>query len=214
MTEQTRTSDHKDRDWAGYYRKTGERPPRATLLAALDRFDAESVPQDAPRLAVDLGSGGGRDVVELLRRGWRVLAIDAEQAAIDHMRGRADIAPDAPLETQVARFEDAEWPAADLVNSSFALPLCAPEQFDAVWARIVGSLKPGGRFAGQLYGPRDSWFGRKELVFVDRDRLDELLAGLDVEMLDEEEDDSTTPRGETKHWHIFHIVARKPADAA
>ena len=199
------------RDWAAYYRKTGDRPPRATLLAALDRFDAEEAAAGGPRLAVDLGCGGGRDVVEMLRRGWRVLAIDAESAAVDHLRGRADIAPDAPLDTQVARFEDAAWPAADLVNSSFALPLCPPEHFAAVWARIRDSLRPGGRFAGQLYGMRDSWVGRPGMTFVDRARLDALLAGLDVEMLDEEEDDSTTPRGEQKHWHVYHIVARRPA---
>jgi hypothetical protein len=28
-------------------------------------------------------------------------------------------------------------------------------------------------------------------------------------MFEEEEADSTTPRGKPKHWHIFHIVARK-----
>jgi hypothetical protein len=31
-----------------------------------------------------------------------------------------------------------------------------------------------------------------------------------VEFLREEEDDTVTPRGKAKHWHIFHIVARKP----
>jgi tellurite methyltransferase len=198
-----------DRDWAGYYRKTGDRPPRKTLLAALDRFDAEPAPGGS-RLAVDLGCGGGRDVVEMLRRGWRVLAIDAEPAAIAHLRARDDIPARAPLETAVARFETATWPPADLVNSSFALPLCPPGHFPDVWARIIDSLKPGGRFAGQLYGPRDSWYGRDGMSFVDRAQLDVLLEGLEVEMLDEEEDESTTPRGEPKHWHIFHIIARKP----
>jgi hypothetical protein len=111
----------------------------------------------------------------------------------------------------VARFEDADWPTADLVNASFALPLCPPDRFAALWARIVGSLKPGGRFTGQLYGPRDSWYGRDGMTFVDRAAVAALLDGLETEMLDEEEDDSTTPRGEAKHWHIFHIVARKPA---
>jgi hypothetical protein len=28
-------------------------------------------------------------------------------------------------------------------------------------------------------------------------------------MFDEEEADGVTPRGNPKHWHIFHIVARK-----
>jgi len=197
------------RDWAAYYAKTGERPPRDTLLFALDRFDAEEG-DNRQRLAVDLGAGGGRDAVEMLRRGWRVLAIDAAPESAVAIRGRADLPPDVQLETQTARFEDADWPACDLVNSSFALPICAPDDFPGVWARIVNSLKPGGRFAGQFYGDRDSWAGHRDNVtFHSRAELDARLAGLEVEMLEEEEDDSTTPRGETKHWHIFHIVARK-----
>ena len=30
-------------------------------------------------------------------------------------------------------------------------------RFDEVWARIVDSLRPGGRFCGQLFGERDEW---------------------------------------------------------
>lgn len=197
-------------DWAAYYDKTGDRPPRETLLFALDRFESE--PIAGKRFAVDLGCGSGRDTIELLRRGWRVLAIDAEPAAIEKLTARGDLPAGVDLAGQVARFEDAEWPRCDLVNSSFALPLTAPDDFGSVWQRIVGSLDPGGRVACQLYGPRDSWAGRPGMTFHDRAAIDALLDGLEVEMLREEEDDSTTVRGEDKHWHIFHIVARKSAD--
>jgi hypothetical protein len=33
---------------------------------------------------------------------------------------------------------------------------------------------------------------------------------LEVELFEEEESDSITPCGEPKHWHIFHVVARRP----
>lgn len=194
-------------DWPSYYQKTGDRPPRETLLFALDQFDAESVA--APRLAVDLGCGSGRDTIELLRRGWRVLAIDAEPAAIEKLTGRDDLPVDVELTGQVARFADASWPQCDLINSSFALPLMPPDEFATVWPRITASLKPGGRIACQLFGPRDSWADREGMSFHDRAAVDGMLAELDVEMCREEEDDSTTVRGEAKHWHIFHIVARK-----
>ncbi len=36
-----------------------------------------------------------------------------------------------------------------------------------------------------------------------------LCDGFAIEMLEEEESDGVTPRGRPKHWHIFHIVARK-----
>ncbi len=197
----------KDRDWAAYYAKTGGRPPRETLMFALDRFDEG--PADAARFAVDLGSGAGRDAIEMLRRGWRVLAIDAEPDAIGALKARSDLPPDADLTGMVSRFEEAAWPACDLVNSSFALPLCAPSNFDAVWRRIETSLRPGGRFAGQLYGEHDSWMGRDGMTFHSRADVEALLGRFDIEYFVEEEDDSTTPRGEAKHWHLFHIVARR-----
>ena len=72
------------------------------------------------------------------------------------------------------------------------------------------SLRPGGRFAGQLFGERDSWAVRAGMTFHSREQAEARLAGFEVELFDEEEDDSTTVRGEAKHWHIFHVVVRKP----
>jgi len=195
--------------WAAYYEKTGTRPPRDTLLFALDRFDAELGPDDR-HFAVDMGSGNGRDTIELLRRGWSVLAVDAETDAIDGLRSRPDLPTDARLDTLVSRFEDAELPEADLINSSFALPLVPPQHFPDLWDGMVGALRSGGRISCQLYGDRDSWVGDPTITFFTLGGVEALLNPLDVEHFREEEDDSTTPRGGQKHWHIFHIVARKP----
>jgi SAM-dependent methyltransferase len=194
----------RDSDWREYYERTAGRPPRRTLLVALDSFG-----EGEGRAAVDLGSGDGRDTIELLRRGWSVLAVDAEPTAIVRLKMRADLPQGAPLETRCARFEDATWPMVDLVNASFALPLCPPERFPEVWARIARSLKPGGRFSGQLFGHRDEWHGEPGITFHQRDEVDRLLAGFAVELLEEEETDTATPYGKPKHWHLFHIVVRK-----
>ena len=195
--------------WRHYYRQTGGRPPRQTLLLALERFAAEA-PGSRARFAVDLGCGPGRDTVELLRRGWSVLAIDAEPGAIEELKGRGDLPPGASLQTRVARFEEADWPECDLVNASFALPLCPPERFPALWRRIVASLRPGGRFCGQLYGERDGWASERGMTHLSRAAAEALLSALELEQFHEEEEDSITPRGKPKHWHVFHIVARKP----
>lgn len=76
-------------EWAAYYAKTGARPPRQTLLFALDQFDR--IRSAHGHLAVDLGSGGGRDVIEMLRRDWSVIAIDAEAAAAAALTARDDL---------------------------------------------------------------------------------------------------------------------------
>jgi SAM-dependent methyltransferase len=190
-----------DQGWGSYYEKLRDRPPRRTVIAALDAFG-----ERADALAVDLGCGDGRDVVEILRRGWNVVAVDNEPEALRRLaeRGLDGITP------IVARFEDVPLPlGVELVNSSFAMPLCEPERFHEMWARIVEALPSGGRFSGQWYGQRDSWAGRQGITFLSREEAQALLAGFDVEMFEEEEADSTTPRGKPKHWHIFHIVARK-----
>lgn len=197
-------------DWKSYYAKTGHRPPRKTLLFALDRFDKETAPQ-TPRFAADLGCGSGRDTIEILRRGWRVLAIDAEQTALQELQNREDLPDQTQLEAICSRFEACDLPEGlDLINSSFALPLVPPQDFPDLWDRMLNALRGGGRISCHLYGERDSWVGSPEITFFTKDGVEALLNPLDIEMFEEEEDDSKTPRGTEKHWHIFHIVARKP----
>jgi SAM-dependent methyltransferase len=186
-------------DWTAYYDATGD-APRATLLDALDRFEQ-------PGLAVDLGSGTGRDTAELVRRGWHVIAIDGEEEAMARLAARTDL-DHSLVTTQVGRFEDATWPTVDLVNSSFSLPFISAEDFGAVWDRIVGSLRAGGRFCGQLFGDRDTWAAEGVTCFT-RVEVEALLASLTAELLDEEERDSADALGNPKHWHLFHVVARR-----
>jgi membrane dipeptidase len=183
--------------WRLYLSVAGD-DPRRTLLDALARFGA-------PGLAVDLGAGTGRDTAELLRRGWRVLAIDRDPQAVERLSA---IAAPPELETRLVRFEDADWPACELVNASFALPFCPPQRFPHVWRRIVDSLPPGGRFCGQLFGDHDDWAGSGVVVHT-REELGELLAPFEVELLDEFDQDGRTGVGTRKHWHVYHLVARK-----
>jgi len=68
MSQQDRSAG-----WAAYYDKLRDRPPRRTVLAALDLFG----PPDGDALVIDLGCGDGRDVVEFLRREVLVVPEDA-----------------------------------------------------------------------------------------------------------------------------------------
>ena len=100
-------------------------------------------------------------------------------------------------------------PRCDLVNASFcAAVLRRRPAFPALWQRIVDSLRPGGRFCGQLFGDRDEW-ARTGLVVQTRGELEALLAPFEIEQLDEFEGDGPTVVGKPKHWHVFHVVARK-----
>ena len=74
------SQDYSDGFWVGYYEALTGRGPRPLLLDALKWCGSPST--KVGRLAIDLGSGDGTETLELLRRGWRVLAIDQEPDAM------------------------------------------------------------------------------------------------------------------------------------
>jgi SAM-dependent methyltransferase len=191
-------------DWVAYYDEQGDREPRDLLLQALDSFDGEG----RVGVAVDLGAGQGFETAELLRRGWEVLAIDAEEEGIRRLRARIPDEQADRLRTRVTPMQDAALPPADLVHASFSLPFCPPASFPGLWDRIRSSIRPDGRFTGELFGDRDAWASTEShMTFFDAAGARALFDGLDVEsFVEEEEDDEEMP----KHWHVFHVIARQP----
>jgi SAM-dependent methyltransferase len=194
-------------DWVGYYDSQVGREPRELLREALHSFDRE----DRVGMAVDLGCGDGTDTAELIAHGWTVLAIDAQEEAIRRVHEK--VPPDgAPLLTTiVSPMEDATIPASDLVFASFSLPFCRPGAFPGLWERLRWSLHPGGRFAGELFGDRDSWASDPEMTFHDAGAAQALFDGWEVESFEEEEEDGEAFDG-PKHWHVFHVIARRPIE--
>lgn len=198
-------SEDRTSAWAAYYAQLKDRPPRQTTVFAARRFAQ-------PGLLVDLGAGGGRDCLPLIADGWRAIAIDREPSAITAIRANLPPGGEDRLETRLAAFEDADWPPVDLAISCFALPLAPKPAFPRLWRRIVERLRPGGRFAGQLYGRRDSWArdGAPDgVVAFDRAGCISLFDGMRIEFFEEEEHNGVTPKGRHKHWHIFHVVAHR-----
>jgi tellurite methyltransferase len=195
-------------EWTEYYDEHEGREPREMLLEVLDAFAGEE------QSAVDLGCGSGIDTLAMLRRGWRVFAIDAEEEAIERVRRRVPGTISARLTTVVSRMEDVELPTGvDLVWASFSLFFCRPDAFGHVWKRIGEAIAPGGRFAGELLGDRDTWAPEDDISAFTREQAAALFDGFEVERFDEEEEDGSAT-SEEKHWHLFHAVARKPARAS
>jgi tellurite methyltransferase len=196
------------RNWAGYYRWTARRPPRELLLQTLNHLAWERQPTRGRR-AIDLGFGAGNDTLELLRRGWRVVAVDGQPAAARFLAGRVPPRQRTSLTTLVASMEGLELPPADLIYASFSLPFCAPERFPALWSGIRRALRPGGHFAGQLFGDRDAWKGERPMSFHSRRQVEGLARGLRVELLRETTEDGMSYGG-PKRWHFFDVILGKP----
>jgi SAM-dependent methyltransferase len=159
--------------------------------------------------AVDVGCGAGIETAAILARGWRVFAIDAEPDGIARVVAR--MAPEelSRLRVEVGGIEDVVVPDVDLVWAGYSLFFIAPQRFPAVWQRIREAVRPGGRFAGQLLGERDTWATDDEVNGHSRADVQRLFDGWSIERFEEEENDGDACSG-PKHWHLFHVVARAP----
>lgn len=193
-------------DWSGYFDAVLGKGARDTLVAALDSFEEEGFTNG---FAVDLAAGEGRDSLELLARNWRVLATDNHPEAFSYLWARVPENLKPQLTTREENFCDMKLPNCDLVNASFALPFCEPRHFKALWNKIVASIRPGGRFAGQFFGIRDTWASIPNRSHHSREEVLKLLEDFELEVIREEERDDPPELRKPKHWQIFHIVARK-----
>ena len=189
--------------WTEYYDEQGDREPRELLLEVLSAFG------DDGREAVDLGCGQGIETVAMLERGWRVFAVDAEPEGVRRLLARVPRRLAPRLRTEVAPMEQTVLPPVDLVWASFSLFFCPPDRFGELWARVRDAVRPGGRFAGELLGDRDTWAARSEISAFDRADAERQFDGFEVERFEEEEEDGEACSG-PKHWHLFHVVARRP----
>lgn len=189
-----------DARWRRFIEITRGEPPWPLLVRAAAMFDA-------PGEALDVGAGAGRDTDFLLREGWRVTAVDASPSAATALRR---MPRQRNLQVVVSAFEDFEPDTYDLVNAQFSLPFIPPADFDATVLRLRDSVRPGGIVAATFFGTNDEWnVPGTEISFSDRADIERIFRGWELIELTEEDEDGHTADGTPKHWHVFHVIARK-----
>jgi SAM-dependent methyltransferase len=189
-------------DWNTYYKKHSVRNPREqTVRAAALCSEKEH--------ALDIGAGTLVESVFLLENGFKkVTAVDSSPETATFAEGLDS----ERFSLQISSYQDFEFPKHkyDLVNAQFALPFYGEKDFGIFIEKIKDSLKPGGIFAGQLFGIRDGWnIESTKLAFQTNEEALHLLSGLELIEFIEEEKEGTTAAGKSKHWHIFHFIGRK-----
>jgi len=191
-------------NWPEFQKRTLDEQPRKMLKKALEFFG------EFAGFAVDLGCGSGLDTIALVEHGWSVYAVDSTPDGFKNIMAKLPQDKQSKVTCVESSFEDIVIPEADLVYSSFSIPFCKPEAFDAFWGRIVDAIRPGGRFSGNLFGVKDEWAYMTDATFITKDRLDELFAGFEIEYFREQYSDGPSVLTPTKLWHLFEVAARKP----
>lgn len=161
---------------------------------------------DEPGHALELGCGTGQGCEFFVARGWRVTAIDIDPRAIEATRER--VGDSAAVVLIQGDIVEVPFAASEAVAAGFVLFFLNPEQFAATWRRMGEALQQGGVLLVQFLGPNDDWASRGGLSH-DRAEVEDLSAGYEVLHHEEVERDGKTAWGESKHWHVHHVIARK-----
>jgi tellurite methyltransferase len=186
--------------WREFVQNTAGAPPWPQLERAAELFPE-------PGDALDVGAGAGRDTAYLLRRGWRVTAVDASPSAAAALR-RLPLQDE--LSVVVSSVEDFQPAIYDLVNAQFSLPFIARNQFDATVQRLRDSVRPGGAMAATFFGRNDEWNvpGAAQTFSTQAD-IERLFGGWELVQLSEVDEDGHVADGTPKHWHVFHVIAQR-----
>jgi len=159
--------------------------------------------------ALDLGCGAGRDTKYLLEQGFIVTAVDKELQAEEYIKKL----PQENLTFILSKFEDFNFEKEkyDLINGQFSLPFIDLDEFNDVFNKIKYSLKLGGVFVGQLFGINDDWNKSKttRTTFHTKEEAQKLFEDMKLIKFIEKDYDGTIADGTPKHWHSFHVLARK-----
>jgi hypothetical protein len=95
------------------------------------------------------------------------------------------------------------------VYAQFSLPF-AGDDFDAGVANVLASVVPGGAFVGQFFGVNDDWASDPHVAPVDRQWIEQTFSDFsELEIDERDHDGSYGTDGAIKHWHFFHIRARR-----
>lgn len=193
-------------DWHEYYEKTVDVPARELLLICLDSLQNKG---KAPGTAIDIGCGAGNETIELLKRGWQVVAIDNQPEALGSVVSRTPDSLRGSLTVELQSLEDLHLPQTELIWAGYSLSFCGPDRFGDMWRNILDCMAPGAVFAGNIFGPNHVWAANEQMTFLNMEQVKRLFEGLVVEHFAELDQPRMTATAGVQHWHDFSVIARR-----
>lgn len=192
--------------WQNYFDKNKGRPVRPLYLKALEQA---AFAEDS-KIAIDLGCGAGIETADLLSRGWDVLAIDREPAALDAVRSLISPPQELKLELRCQWLESIEdLPASSFIYAYHSLPFCGSESLGRLFRLVAKNLRNRGIFAGSFFGPNDDWVLGNRATGISVSQLKIYLSNLNISYVEEVESIDPAAGKGRNNFHIIDIIASK-----
>lgn len=188
--------------WKSYYDRVKSSRPESAL-----RFAVSQVDRTLPRVATDCGCGAGQEIAFLVRRGFEVVAFDADEASVQMCRARFE--GEDSVRVSLSTFLAFDYPGTALTVATLSLFFCPRKDFEPAWARLAASIPPGGVFCGTFLGPRDHW--AELLVHHSEEEVLALFDRFHVVEKRVREFEQERPEGHREHRHQIQITAKRRA---
>jgi len=196
--------------WNTHYNKikNENHPPSHTLNTTLKLIKNSDYIENLK--AIDLGCGNGIDTIAMLERGFDVLAIDKNAYSLKDILISKNKNAKTKLLFKNYSFESiTHLPSVHLINASFSLPFCKPNHFKNFWRIIHNSINFNGFFCGHFFGLNDTWSTNTNMTFCSLQEVKKIFIDYDLLYFEETSKEGKTLSGKKKHWHVFHVVAKK-----
>jgi SAM-dependent methyltransferase len=149
----------------------------ARTVVPISQLIEQAVEKLEPGVAVDLAAGNSSAAYYLLRRGWKVIAVDSSLTALDHLALTigGNWIDEGKLEFSCQGIETYKFPKnVGLIYAQDAFPFCDPAEIRNIWNKAHAALAPGGRIVGTFFPrifiemfdqrERGAWFTGREIV--------------------------------------------------
>jgi len=164
--------------------------------------------------ALSVADGEGRNSVWLAEQGLEVTAVEFSPAAVEKAKRLAEERAVAPR-FDVADVFAWEWPRGgfDIVAAIF-IQFVAPGEREALFAKMMQALKPGGHLLLQGYTPKQLEYRTGGPPHVENLYTEALLrqafADFEIVELREHEDELAEGDGHCGRSALIDLVARRP----
>lgn len=187
-------------NWSNHLKDTANKPPSPLVVEAVKHVVHRNK-------AIDIGGGALKDTQYLLSQGFETTVIDQAKEVAE----MAQAIDSDKLHCHITSFTDFIFPvnAFDLASAMYALPFNGNKDFDTVVTNIKNSLVAGGIFVGNFFGVRDEWSNRDNIAFHTKEQVEKLFSDFEIVVFEEKEHDGTLANGQSKHWHVFNMIAKK-----
>lgn len=189
--------------WSIYYQKNKDRELRPLYKRAIKFIEPTATK------AIDLGCGTGTEVVDLLKRGLIVHAVDKEPQAFEFLKSQIEDFQEK-FHPHLSALENLKiWPQVDFLFAYHSFPFCKRESFRSVLKKALNSLSEKGVFAASFFGLEDEWAIEDKVIGIGADEIRNQLHKFEILHLEDTKKTNPSAFQGNKMWNIIEVIAKK-----